>query len=129
MTTSEKMDIDSLTIGQAKTLAAMFYKTQAVPSNPATGKYCIVRCHNAGVHAGFVKQANDSFVELVEARRLWYWKSAFSLSEAAITGIKKEGNRIGTRVNVIIPTHDVCEFLPCTSESQGTIEGTDDYTP
>jgi hypothetical protein len=51
------MDINELTIGQAKELAAMFGpKCEAAKiDNGMLGKYVIVRCRDAGVHAGVLE--------------------------------------------------------------------------
>ncbi len=50
------------------------------------GVYKIVRTHSAGVFAGLVVQRNGNEVDMVEARRLWYWSGAATLSELAIRG-------------------------------------------
>jgi hypothetical protein len=127
------MDINSLTIGEAKELASLFNTAPAATSapavsNPMIGKFCIVRCQKAGVHAGVVVQANDSFVELKDSRRLWFWKSQFTLSESAQFGIQKE-SKVGTKIDVIIPWHDIGELLPCSSEARKSIESVLDYKP
>jgi len=43
-------------------------------------KYVIVRTHSAGVFAGELKSRNGKEVDLNNARRLWYWYGAASLS-------------------------------------------------
>ena len=49
------MNINDLTIGQAKELAAMFGASVSAPAqHPFVGRYCICRCTGAGVHAGEV---------------------------------------------------------------------------
>lgn len=51
-------------------------------------KYVIVRTFSAGVFAGFLKSRKGQEVVLTEARRLWYWKGASSLSQLAMEGVK-----------------------------------------
>ena len=126
------IDINNLTIKQARELVAMFGKIDTTKppvaqANPAIGKYCIVRCQKAGVHAGIVKQANSEFVELENSRRLWQWKSGFTLSEAAKDGIQS-GSKIATVIDtLIIPMSDVGEFIPTTDKARKTIEGAKEY--
>lgn len=50
-------------------------------------KYVIVRTYSAGVFAGEVESRNGREVVLRNARRLWYWKGAASLSEMAMKGV------------------------------------------
>lgn len=92
-------------------------------TNPAVGKFCIVRCHNAGVHAGVVESADGSFVVLRNSRRMWKWFSGFTLSEAANNGIDKSKSRIAETVDsLVLITNDIAEMIPCTAEARKTIE-------
>ena len=89
---------------------------------PVIGKYCIVRCRNAGVHAGTVVSADASFVVLSDSRRLWRWKTKFTLSEAAVHGIENDGSRVACVVPVLlIPTVDVAEIIPMSEDAATTI--------
>jgi hypothetical protein len=49
-------------------------------------EYVIVRTESAGVFAGELVSRNGSECELANARRLWYWRGAASLSELASRG-------------------------------------------
>lgn len=49
-------------------------------------KYVIVRTYSAGVFAGYIKSRKGQEVIMTEARRLWYWKGAASLSQLAMQG-------------------------------------------
>jgi|SRR3990167_4973154 len=49
-------------------------------------RYIICRAQNAGVFAGWLKSQNGQEVILLNARRLWYWSGAASLSQAAEEG-------------------------------------------
>ena len=114
------IDINKITIGFAPIPPKSF-------KNPAIGKYCIVRCRNAGVHAGIVKQANAEFIELEDSRRLWFWKSAFTLSEAAKEGVTNE-SKIATPLGIlVIPINDVCELIPTSDNARKSIEGAKEY--
>lgn len=50
------------------------------------GRYCMVRTYSAGVFAGTVQSRNGDEVVLTNARRIWYWKGAASLSQLATDG-------------------------------------------
>lgn len=52
-------------------------------------KYVIVRTYSAGVFAGYLKERNGQEVVLINARRLWYWSGAASLSQLANDGVAK----------------------------------------
>jgi hypothetical protein len=49
-------------------------------------EYVIVRTYSAGVFAGTLKRKIGNEVELNNARRIWYWKGAASLSQLAEEG-------------------------------------------
>jgi hypothetical protein len=72
---------------------------------------CIVRTRSAGVHIGTVRSRTGIEVELVNARRLWSWKGAFTLNEVATKGVNRKESRISTSVPVIILTQAV-EIIP-----------------
>lgn len=52
-------------------------------------KYVIVRTYSAGVFAGILDSRTGQEVVLTDARRLWYWDGAASLSQLAVEGVKK----------------------------------------
>ena len=49
-------------------------------------KYVIVRTYSAGVFAGTLESRDGKEVVLSNARRLWYWAGAASLSQLAVSG-------------------------------------------
>ena len=51
--------------------------------------YKIVRTLSAGVFAGFIESRNGQEVVLRQARRIWYWTGAASLSQLATDGTSK----------------------------------------
>ena len=53
------------------------------------GKYVIVRTYSAGAFSGNLKSRKGTEVVLTNARRLWYWKGAASLSQLAVEGPSK----------------------------------------
>jgi len=53
------------------------------------GKYVLVRTYSAGVFAGTLVSRTGKEVELTDARRIWYWSGAASLSQLAVDGTSK----------------------------------------
>jgi hypothetical protein len=51
------------------------------------GKYVVIRTYSAGVHCGTLKSLNGKEAILTNARRIWSWKGAFTLSAVAQNGI------------------------------------------
>lgn len=117
------MDINDLTVGQAKELAAMFGAIQA-PKKELIGEYVIVRCRDAGVHAGYLADYEGRNVTLKNSRRLWYWVCAekqHSLSGVAAVGIT-EKSKIPAAVSTLVLS-DACEILSTTEKCRESIEG------
>lgn len=53
------------------------------------GKVCLVRTYSAGVFLGEVVRREGKEVHLKNARRVWYWDGAASLSQLATDGTSK----------------------------------------
>lgn len=49
-------------------------------------RYVIVRTYSAGVFAGYLKSRKGQEVIMTDARRIWYWSGAASLSQLATDG-------------------------------------------
>ena len=84
-------------------------------------QYVVVRCRDAGVHAGFLRQHSGRRAYLEESRRLWRWapaKGAF-LSGVAAHGLDHGKSVIGTPVKVLLT--ETCELLLCTPEAASSI--------
>ncbi len=86
-------------------------------------KYCIVRADRAGVFSGYVKNREGNEVTLLQARRLWYWDGAASLSQAAEEGFSKPQNcKFPQEVSEILIL-GVIEIIPTTQKAQKSIKG------
>lgn len=95
--------------------------------NGMIGKYVIVRCHDAGVHAGFLEAHEGREAVLLQSRRLWYWKVANGkkfLSGVAIVGLDKI-SKIGITLPRIHLT-ETCEIIQCSEEARKSIEEIED---
>lgn len=120
------MDIDSMTIGQARQIAAMFGEnSEGGTFTPHIGKKCIVRTYASGVHFGTVTAQSGRQVEIKGARRLWRWhcEQGISLSDLSIYGIDGSKSRVCQAVESMTIT-DALEIIPCTSLCVSTIEAT-----
>jgi hypothetical protein len=98
-------------------------------SDPWIGKYVIVRCRDAGVHAGILKSREGRACELSESRRLWRWwaaKGAF-LSGVATDGINPAKSNIGAPVDILLTEN--CEIIACTDKARDTIVQAAAYEP
>ena len=89
--------------------------------------YVIVRCKDAGVHAGTLEKQTKEHLVLSDTRRIWYWNGAASLSEIARFGLnpqKSTSSKISAAVrsNQLRQT-DVCEVLECSPEGEASIVG------
>lgn len=77
----------------------------------------IVRTYSAGVFLGKIHQRSGKEVVLFNARRLWYWSGAASLSQMAMEGVKNpEKCKFPCSVPEVILT-EVIEILACTDEA------------
>ncbi len=81
------------------------------------GKKVIVRCNNAGVFFGTLKEYDNASREAVlgDVRRIHYWQGAASLSQVATEGVGK-GSRI-TMVVQEMAVMEVIEIIPCSSSA------------
>lgn len=121
------MNIEDLTIGEARQLAAMFGGTQPQTTpHRYQGKYVVVRTYSAGVHVGTLSSGNDREVVLTNARRIYSWGGAFTLSAVATSGIKS--GKMSVPVSEILLTEAI-EIIPCTNEAHTNLVGFAEHKP
>lgn len=90
-------------------------------NNGMSGKYVIVRCRDAGVHAGVLEAHEGRECVLTDARRLWYWRPA---NQAMfLTGVATEGLAPGCRLSAPVRIHltENCEIMECTAQAAASI--------
>jgi hypothetical protein len=86
-------------------------------------KFVIARTYSAGVFAGYLESHNDKHVILSDARRIWYWDGAASLSQLAVDGTSKPKN---CKFPVAVPRVELMEcieLLDVTGKAKKSIEG------
>lgn len=84
-------------------------------------KYVIVRTYSAGVFAGTLESRVGKEAVLSNARRIWYWDGAASLSQLAQEGTSKPGTcKFAVEVDEVTLTEAI-EILSVTEAARESI--------
>lgn len=85
-------------------------------------EYCMVRTYSAGVFAGYIESRNGKEAVLRNARRMWRWAGAATLSQLATDGTSEPDEcKFPAAVDRVILT-EVIEIIPITSRAKESIE-------
>lgn len=85
------------------------------------GDYVIVRTYSAGVFAGTIVLKKGKEVKLKNARRLWYWDGAASLSQLSVDGVSKPENcKFPCEVSEVLLTEAI-EILAVSKKAKKSI--------
>jgi hypothetical protein len=96
-------------------------KYKLVDDLVSSNNYCIVRTYSAGVFAGEIVSQNGKEVVMKNARRLWYWSGAASLSQLAMEGTcKPDECKFPCEVLEVTLTEAI-EILKCTEKAKNSI--------
>jgi hypothetical protein len=114
------MDKQELIIDDKEYVLKSSIKSSPIKAKSLKGlDYCIVRTYSAGVFAGyFNRKVKGQEGTIFNARRLWYWDGANSLSELAMKGVTKPTN---CKFALSVPEIDlknIIEVLPCTENAR-----------
>ena len=121
------MNIDELTIGQARKIATLVGGIQGKNKETLTGgmigEKVIIRTYSAGVWFGTLAEKSGKEVILADARRMWRWWAAesISLSGCALYGIKREESKIVAPVSKV--WLEAIEIIPCSDVAIQSIGG------
>ena len=86
--------------------------------------YCIVRTYSAGVFAGWYDRKTKGQEGIVyDARRIWYWDGANTLSTLAVDGTSKPENCKFPKAVSEVELKQIIEVIPCTDKARKSIEG------
>jgi hypothetical protein len=86
------------------------------------GRYCMVRTYSAGVFAGTVRELDGKVGLITDARRIWYWDGAASLSQLAVEGTSKPENcKFPCAVSEVYLT-EIIEIIPITDRATQSIK-------
>lgn len=86
-------------------------------------KYVIVRTYSAGVFAGELESRKGQEVILRNARRIWYWDGAATLSELAMEGTSKSDNCKFPCEVERVELLEAIEILDVTEKARESIKG------
>lgn len=97
--------------------------TEEQPADKLDGmEYVIVRTYSAGVFAGYLQARNGKEVTLRQARRIYYWDGAATLSQLATDGTSKPDNcKFPVAVDKVELT-EVIEVLTTTAKAKRSID-------
>lgn len=113
---TEVVKINGVDYVPASKAAVMAKKRDNMP-------YCIIRTYSAGVFAGYVESRNGQEVVMRDARRLWFWKGAASLSQMAMEGVSKpESCKFPCEVDKVELLQAI-EVLDCTEKAKECLRG------
>jgi hypothetical protein len=122
--------IDSLTFGEIKELMVLFSGNKIDNSketlNSQLGKKVIIRTHSAGVWFGELEEKCKNEVILKNARRMWRWWAAKSVSLSGVSqfGIQEDKSQIAPAVERV--WLEAIEILSLTDICIKSIEGAQD---
>lgn len=83
--------------------------------------YVIIRSERAGVFAGFLVSRDGQEVVLRQARRIWYWQGAASVSQLAIDGTSKPDQCKFPEAVSEMTVLTVIEVIPTTEKARESI--------
>ena len=78
-------------------------------------KYVIARTYSAGVFAGYLESLKGKEGVLLQARRIWQWEGAASLSQLAVDGTSKPNE---CRFPVEVPKVKLTEVIEILDVSE-----------
>jgi len=114
-------EVTTMTVNGVEYIRADSVKTNQPAVSLDGLDYVIVRTYSAGVFAGYLKKREGKEVELINARRLWYWQGAASLSQLAEEGTSKpSGCKFPCEVAKVTLTEAI-EILHCTEKAASSI--------
>ena len=85
------------------------------------GKKVIVRADRAGVFYGELKEKEGNEVQLVNARKLYYWNGANAVEQIALEGVNKPEDCQFTVTLEEMTVMGVIQLLPCTDKALSLI--------
>lgn len=91
------------------------------------GKKVIIRGDKSGVEFGTLVAKDGSEVTLKNARRIWYWAGAASLSQLAQDGTSDPLRCKFTVTVNSITILDAIEIIPCTDKAIKSIENVKEW--
>jgi len=118
------MDItqNEVTINGKKYVLVDSIQSQTKAESKDGLEYKLIRCSNSGVFAGYLKSIVFQTAIILEARRIWYWSGAASLSQLAIDGTTKPNDCKFPEAVSKIQVTDCIEILDVTDKAKKSID-------
>jgi hypothetical protein len=118
----EKINVQEIVIDGTtyvpKRLNELAFSAEAVDGLPCV----LVRCNRSSAFFGYLKEHNGQQVTLLNARRIYYWDGAATLSQLANSGTSKSKNcKFPEAVQEIILT-DAIEIMTVTKEAKASLD-------
>ena len=92
------------------------------------GKICMVRTYSAGVFYGELVAKAGKEVRIKNARRVWCWYGAASLSELAMKGTSKPTDCKFPAIVESVELVEAIEIIPMTQEAIDSLNGVQIWT-
>lgn len=92
-------------------------------------RYVIVRTYSAGVHIWYLADQSEDGkrVKLIDSRRVWYWRGAFTLSEISYNGVSDPDNcKFSIAIPEIVLTEAI-EIIPCSISAMNILKAVKAY--
>ena len=90
--------------------------------------YCIIRTRSAGVFAGYLPGWGGGLIgTAANARRLWYWRGAASLSQLAMEGVKNPGECKFAMPVATVSLTEIIEVISCTQAAFDNIKAVPEW--
>lgn len=115
------MEIERITVNGIEYIRADSVNKQKAES-PDGMEYCMVRTYSAGVFAGYIESRSGKEATLRNARRIWYWDGAASLSQLATDGTSKPENCMFPCAVDSVTLTEVIEIIPITAKAKASID-------
>lgn len=90
----------------------------------------LIRTYSAGVHFGYLAKKESTLagveVKLINARRVYYWSGAASLSQMAMEGVTKPND---CKISMPVSSIDLIaiEIIPITEKAKGILGGVKEW--
>ena len=111
-----------MTLSELKALVKETEQTKEKIQNKGK-EYCIVRTYSAGVFAGdFDRKIKGKEGTVFNARRIWFWDGAASLSQLANEGTNKPDQCKFAQIVAEVDLKEIIEVIPCTKIARENIQ-------
>lgn len=93
----------------------------------SNGDHVVIRSSPSGCWMGRLVSRSGSEVILADARRLWYWAGASTLSQLAIDGVQRPSDCKFPKAVPLVTVLEVCEIIPATAAAVASIASVPDW--